>query len=217
MNPIRILMNEMMMPFLQFSYDSIYPNYAFGIILLTLMVKLILFPLTKKQFESMKQMQVLQPKFTEIRNKHKSNPQKLQEEMMKLYKKHNVNPLSGCLPMIVQLPFLLALFYTMSSDAFNELIYQNDGFPGLTSFWLPDLSQPDHLLILPLLIAGLTYWSQKYMSPNVSNPQQKAIMTFLPIFMIFICLKMPGGVLLYWAASQLISTIQQIAIMKKNA
>ena len=111
-----------MLPFLNFSYHNIYPNFGFGIIILTIIVKLLLYPLTKQQFESMKRMQEMMPTFKKIREKHKDNPQKLQQETMKIYKEHKINPLGGCLPMLIQLPFLFALFYTMNSENFATLI-----------------------------------------------------------------------------------------------
>ncbi len=202
-----------MIPFLTFSYNSLYPNYAIAIILLTIVIKLALFPLTHKQFLSMKNMQKIQPKMKEIREKYKKDPQKLQQEMMSLYKTSGINPLSGCLPMLVQLPFLFALFYTMSSDKFKVLISQEGVFPGFTNFWLPNLSQPDHLFILPIVIGVATYLSQKA-TPMSGDKNQQKIMMFFPVIMVVICFKMPAGVLLYWAASQIISTMQQLIIMK---
>tara|TARA_A100001015_G_scaffold317581_1_gene434964 strand:+ start:697 stop:1362 length:666 start_codon:yes stop_codon:yes gene_type:complete len=213
--PIDFLIDNMMLPFLKFSYATIFPNYAVGIILLTIIIKLALYPLTQKQFQSMKAMQTLQPKMKELREKYKKNPQKLQQEMLKMYQETGINPLGGCLPMLVQLPFLFALFYTMNSDKFNVLISEEGVFPGLFSFWLPNLSQPDHLYILPIIIGLATYYSQKLMPVQENSPQTK-IMAFLPAFMVVICFKMPAGVLLYWASSQIISAVQQVSIMKSN-
>ncbi|MBT5856015.1 membrane protein insertase YidC [bacterium] len=199
-----------MIPFLTYSYNSIYPNYAIAIILLTIVIKAALYPLTKKQFDSMKKMQVLQPQFKELKVKYKKDPQRIQQETIKLYKENNVNPLGGCLPLIIQLPFLFALFYTMSSDAFNALITAPGVFPGLTTFWLPNLADPDHSYILPVLIGVSTFLSQKF---STVDAQQQKIMMFMPAIMVVICVKMPAGVLLYWAVSQIIGTAQQYFIM----
>ena len=215
MNPITFLVNNFMLPFLSFSYENIYPNYGFGIILLTILVKLALYPLTHKQFESMKRMQVLHPKMKAIQEKYKKDPKRLQQETIKLYKDEKINPLSGCLPMLVQLPFLLALFYAMNSEAFKTMIFQPNVFSGLTSFWLPDLSLPDNLFILPIVIGVTTYLSQR-LTPMTKDATQQRIMQFVPLVMVVVCWKMPAGVLLYWAASQLISMIQQMSIMKTN-
>ncbi len=216
MNPITLLIDHFMLPFIQFSYANIWPNFAISIALLTLLVKILLFPLTQKQFQSLKQMQVLQPKFKEMKDKYKDNPRKMQEETMKLYKETGINPLGGCLPMLLQLPFLLAIFYATKSDKFVEIITKDGVFPGFSEAWLPNLSQPDALYILPILIGLLTYLGQKFTPSSSANKQQQQIMLILPFFLIAICLKMPAGVLIYWAVSQLFSTVQQVIVMKET-
>ena len=202
-----------MLPFLNFSYHNIYPNFGFGIIFLTIIVKLLLYPLTKQQFESMKRMQEMMPTFKKIREKHKDNPQKLQQETMKIYKEHKINPLGGCLPMLIQLPFLFALFYTMNSENFATLISSGNVFPGLTTFWISDLSQTDPFYILPIVIGVATYYGQKMSTTDAS---QQKILAFMPILIAGISIKMPAGVLLYWAISQVISSAQQILILNKG-
>lgn len=216
MNPITLLIDHFMLPFIQFSYANIWPNFAVSIMLLTLLVKLLLLPLTQKQFQSLKQMQVLQPKFQEMRKKYKENPRKLQEETMKLYKETGINPLGGCLPMLLQLPFLLAIFYATKSDKFIAMISAEGVFPGFSDIWLPNLAEPDTLFILPVLIGVLTYLAQKFTPSSGANKQQQQIMLILPFFLIAICIKMPAGVLIYWAVSQLFSTVQQIVVMNES-
>lgn len=216
MGPINFLVEQLMIPFLTFSYTSIYSNYGVAIILLTLLIKLIFFPLTQKQFTSMKRMQELMPEFKKVRAKYKSNPQQLQMEMMKLYKQNNVNPFGGCLPMLIQLPFLFAIFYTMTSDSFIALLNATGANPGFISFWISNLSQPDPFYILPALIGLSTYLTQR-LTPTVSDPNQAKIMAIIPVVMVFVSLKMPAGVLLYWATSQIISAGQQYIIMKPNS
>ena len=213
MNPITFLMDSMMLPFLNFSYQNIYPNFGIGIILLTIAIKLVLYPLTKQQFDSMKKMQSLMPEMKKLKEKYKDDPQKLQLETMKMYKENKINPLGGCLPMLIQLPFLFALFYTMNSDSFATLISQNNVFPGFTSFWLPDLSQRDHLYILPIVIGVATYLGQKM--ATIDANQQK-IMVFMPVIMVAVSFQMPAGVLLYWAVSQIISSVQQVMVFSAN-
>ena len=105
------IINSVMIPFLQFSYNTIMPNYGVAILLLTALTKVVFYPLTQKQFKSMRDMKVIQPKLKELQKKHKDDPKKLQQEMIGLYKKHQVNPLSGCLPMLVQLPIFFAIFF----------------------------------------------------------------------------------------------------------
>ncbi len=213
MNPITFLTNDVMIPFLSFSYHNIFPNFGVGIIILTVLVKIILYPLTKQQFESMKKMQTMMPTFKKLKEKHKDNPKQLQTETMKIYKENNINPMGGCLPMLIQLPFLFALFYTMNGDSFAQLISQNNVFPGFTSFWLANLSEPDKLFILPIVIGLATYFGQKM--STVDENQQKILM-FMPFLMVVISFKMPAGVLLYWAVSQIISSGQQILIMNQT-
>ncbi len=213
MNPLTYLTDQIMIPFLSFSYHNIFPNFGIGIILLTLLVKLILYPLTKQQFESMKKMQAMMPTFKKMREKYKSEPKKLQEETMKIYKEHNINPVGGCLPMLIQLPFLFALFYTMNGDSFSNLISQSNVFPGLTSFWIPNLASTDNFYILPIVIGLSTYFGQKMATVD---PAQQKILMFMPIIMVVISIKMPAGVLLYWAISQVISSAQQILILKNK-
>ena len=115
MGPIDLLIQNWMIPFLKFSYQSIYPNYGMSIILLTVLVKMVFYPLTKKQFVQMKVNQKIQPQIKEIQEKYKKQPEKMHKEMSALWKANNANPLSGCLPALVQLPFFFAIFYTMQS------------------------------------------------------------------------------------------------------
>ena len=217
MNPITYLVDNFMMPFLNFSYNNISPNYGIAIILLTLIVKLLFYPLTHKQFKAMHVMQKLQPKIKEIQAKHKKEPDKLQQEMMKIWKDNKVNPLSGCLPLLIQLPFLFALFYTMNSEAFNVMIGHEGVNPGLFPFWLANLGQPDGTWLLPLVIAITTFLSQKIsMTQGTVAAHQSTMLFIMPVVIFVICLKLPAGVLLYWAVSQMISTVQQMYILKTH-
>ena len=208
---IDFIVNGFILKFLDIAYVHIIPNYGIGILLLTLLVKLIFYPLTRKQFQSMNAMKAIQPKLQALQKKHKSDPKKLQQSMMQLYKDHNVNPLSGCLPMLVQLRIFFAIFHGINSETFQIMTQQVGVYAGFVPFWIDNLVQPDRFFILPALVGASTWWSQKLMA---INPQQQKIMAFLPIVMVFICLKMPAGVLLYWASSQIISTIQQIMANK---
>ena len=212
MNPINLLVQNIMLPFLIYSYHHIYPNYGVSIILLTLIVKIIFYPLTHKQFKSLSVQKEIQPEIKEIQEKFKGQPEKLQKEMTAVWKKYNMNPLSGCLPTLIQLPVFIAVFYTIKSTDFLALIAEPGINPGLFSFWLSNLGQPDTTYILPIFIGIITYITQKLMT---TDPKQAKIFAFMPFLMVVICLKMPAGVLLYWAASQGLSAIQQILIMKK--
>jgi YidC/Oxa1 family membrane protein insertase len=210
MGPINYLTNEIMIPFLTFSYNSIYPNYGVSILLLTLVIKLLFYPLTKKQFESMKITQKIQPKMKKIQEKFKGQPEKIHQEVMKLWKENNANPLGGCLPALVQLPVFFAIFYTVKSPVFISIVKAPGINHGLFPFWLADLTLKDSTYILPALVAISMYLSQKMM---VVDESQKTLMTVMPIVMFVVSISMPAGVLLYWAASQLISTLQQYLIL----
>lgn len=210
---IQSIVNNTVIPILNFSYNTIYPNYAVGIILLTILVKVALFPLSRKLFQSLKKMQVAQPKLKKIREQYKDNTQKMEEEIIKLYRDNSINPMGGCLPFLIQLPILFALFYTMSSSVFKEMITQPGVFPGLSQFWLPNLAEPDHFYILPIVIGLSIFLGQKLAPASMDKTQQK-VAHIMPAILVVICFKMPAGVLLYWAVSQIISTVQQILIMK---
>ena len=200
-----------MIPFLRFSYDNLYPNYGLAIVLLTLLVKIIFLPLTQKQFNSMKQTQKVQPIIKKLQEEYKGQPEKLSKEMMKIWKEHKINPLGGCLPALIQLPFFIAIFYTIKSPQFLGLMAQPGVNPGVFSFWLSNLTQPDHFFILPIFIALSTFVSQKMM---VTDPRQATFMMMMPVIMFFLCLKMAAGVLLYWAVSQSLSAAHQYFVMR---
>lgn len=197
----------MMLPILQFFYQFS-GNYGTAIILLTITLKLILFPLTVKQTKSMSEMKNIQPKMKEVQTKYKDNPQMMQMKIMELYKEHKVNPFGGCLPTLIQLPFFIAIFVSLSSPQFKSLITAEGA--KATFFWINNLGGPDKTMILPLLVALSTYYSQMTMSPGLSkdDPQMK-MFAYMPFLMFFIAMSMPSGVLIYWALSQFITAVQQ--------
>lgn len=210
--PIKFLVEQFMLPFLEFCYNNIYSNYGVAIILLTIVIKIVFYPLMKKQYESMSKMQSISPKMKEIREKYKDNPTKMQQEIIGLYKKYKVNPLQGCLPMIIQIPFFIAIYGTILSDTFKNIIADPAINSGLFSFWLSNLSMPDSTLILPIVLAGFTYWSQKLM---MVDPAQQKMLLITPIMILFFGLKLPAGVLIYWATQTIITTIQQLFFINK--
>jgi YidC/Oxa1 family membrane protein insertase len=175
------------------------PNYGIAIILVTLIIKLALYPLTVKQVKGMKAMQDLQPKMKEMQEKYKGNPEKLNKEMALLYKESGVNPLSGCLPLLVQMPILMGIFFAIRD-------YQYAQTPSF--LWMANLSLPDPLYILPVLSAATTYIQQKQTSTDM-NQQAKMMMTFMPLFIGYISISFPAGLVLYWAMSNLFQIIQQ--------
>jgi len=192
------------------------PNYGIAVILLTLIVRIVFWPVTHKSTESMKKMQEIQPLVNEVRAKLKDKPQKMNEEVMALYKKHKVNPMAGCLPMLVQIPVFIALFVVLRSAV--ELRFA----PFL---WVSDLSEPEGILssvlpfgglnILPLLMTATTVWQQK-ITPSTADPQQQKLMMFMPIVMLFLFYNMASGLVLYWTVSQGLAIAQLVWQQKKT-
>ncbi len=164
----------------------------------------------------MKKMSALQPELKVLQDKYKSDPKRMQQEMMALYKRHQVNPLSGCLPLLVQMPVLIALFYALTHQQFISLV-RTEGVHA-SFFWIMDLSRKDPWYVLPVFIGLLTWLPQKL---GVSGPapegSQKMIMMYMPVFMLFISINLPAGVCLYLAVSQLLSTVQQYLAMRPQA
>ncbi|WP_425061469.1 YidC/Oxa1 family membrane protein insertase [Sporomusa carbonis] len=177
-----------------------FASYGLAIILLTIAIKAILYPLTVKQVKSMKAMQEIQPKMKELQEKYKGNPEKLNKELAILYKEAGVNPLAGCLPLLVQMPFLISIFFAIRD---YHYVQQPPSF-----LWMTDLAQPDHTYILPVLSALTTYIQQKQTTSEM-NQQAKMMMVFMPLFIGYISLNFPGGLVLYWVVSNLFQIGQQ--------
>ena len=200
---------ELLVPTLNF-FHGLIPNYGVAVMLLTLLVRVIFWPLTHKSTESMKRMQALQPKLKALQAEFKDNPQKMQQETWKLYREQKVNPMSSCLPMLVQIPVFIALYTVLRSAV--ELRFA----PFL---WIADLSEPENLLagllpmglslnILPILMA-VTMGMQTYFTPSVGDPaQQKMMMWLMPAMMLFMFYGMPAALSLYWTFSQGLAIVQ---------
>ena len=187
------------------------PNYGVVLIIFSILIKIIVYPLTKKSYQSMKAMSTLQPKLKALKEKHAKDPQKLNKATMALYKEEGVNPMGGCLPMLIQMPLLFALFQVFRSTI--EL----RGEPFM--LWITDLSAPDTLLeiggfpinILPLLMAVSMFIQQK-MNPTAGGAgagQQKSMMYFMNIFFIFIFYRLPSGLNLYYTLFNVLTILQQ--------
>lgn len=187
------------------------PNYGLAIILLTVVIKMALYPLTVKQVKSMKGLQDLQPKIKELQEKYKGNPEKLNKEMALFYKQAGVNPLAGCLPLLVQMPILIAIFF-----AIRDYHYVNEP----SFFWLANLSQAnpsDPYYIIPLLAAVTTYIQSKQTMTDTSNPQSKIMLNIMPLFIGYITITFPAGLGLYWVTSNIIQIAQQWFMYRKPA
>ncbi|MGI6492480.1 MAG: YidC/Oxa1 family membrane protein insertase [Pelotomaculum sp.] len=183
-------------------------NYGIAIILLTVLIKVVLYPLTKKQMKSMLAMQQLQPKVKEIQDKWKDrDPEKMQQMIMDLYKENNVNPASGCLPLLVQMPILFALYRSLF-----DFPYINEAHASF--IWVHNLSATDSLYILPLL-AGVTTFFQSKMTMMSTEPTQRMMLYTMPLFIAWVSASVPAGLALYWVVFNIVGIIQQYFINKQ--
>ena len=207
-------------------FHRMIPNYGVAIIFLTILVKIVMFPLTKKGSESTIRMQALSPKIKEIQTKYKDNPQKMNQEMGELYKREGYNPISGCLPMLLQLPIFIAMFNLFN----NHFDLRGAMFiPG----WIPDLSVPEAVYnfpdgvvmpllgwtairLLPVIYVGsqLLYGKVTQAPGQQGNTQMKVMLYAMPIIFFFILYDMPSGLLLYWIMSNILTMVQQVGINK---
>ncbi|HHF6184363.1 TPA: membrane protein insertase YidC [Haemophilus influenzae] len=186
--------------------QGIVSNWGLAIICVTIVVKAILYPLTKAQYTSMAKMRILQPKMQEMRERFGDDRQRMSQEMMKLYKEEKVNPLGGCLPILLQMPIFIALYWT-----FLEAVeLRHAPFFG----WIQDLSAQDPYYILPILM-GISMFLLQKMSPTpVTDPTQQKVMNFMPLVFMFFFLWFPSGLVLYWLVSNLITIAQQQLIYR---
>ncbi|QBQ64037.1 membrane protein insertase YidC [Actinobacillus indolicus] len=186
--------------------QSIVTNWGLAIIGVTIVVKTILYPLTKAQYTSMAKMRMLQPRIQEMRERFGDDRQRMSQEMMKLYKEEKVNPMGGCLPILLQMPIFIALYWT-----FMEAVeLRHAPFFG----WIQDLSAQDPYYILPLLMGGSMYLLQKMSPTPIADPMQQKVMNFMPVIFTVFFLWFPSGLVLYWLTSNLITIAQQWLIYR---
>jgi YidC/Oxa1 family membrane protein insertase len=217
---------EKILKWFLFIFYGLVPNYGVAIILLTLLVKIVFFPLTKKGSEATLRMQGVAPKIKELQEKYKDNRQKLNVEMAELYKKEGYNPVAGCLPMLLQLPIFMAM-YSLFNNHFD--LRGAMFIPG----WIPDLSMPESIVdfppgfrlpilgwtalrLLPFVYVGsqLLYSKVTQTPDQQMNPQMKMMLYVMPIVFFFVLYNMPSGLLVYWIFSNLLTMVQQMAINK---
>ena len=193
-------------------------SYGIAIILLTILVRVVFWPITRKSTESMKKMQEIQPLVKAVQLKYKDNVQKQQQEVMALYKEHKVNPLGGCLPMLIQIPVFIALFVVLRSAI--ELRFAH-------FLWIRDLSQPENLFpgilpfglslnLLPILMAGTMFWQQKLTPSASADPNQQKIMMFMPVMMLVMFYNFASGLALYWTTQNILMIAQQIMLKRSK-
>ncbi len=207
-------------------FSGIFGNVGLSILALTIVIRIILFPLANKSFKSMSRMKVLTPKIQEVRNRYKNDKLKMQQEIMQIYKSEKVNPLSGCLPILIQIPIFFALYKVL----FVTLETRHAPFYG----WIKDLSAPDPTTIFNLfgllnftppsflligvwpILMALTMFLQTKLNPSPPDPLQAKIMTYLPVVFLFLFATFPAGLVIYWTWNNVLSIGQQWIIMKKT-
>jgi YidC/Oxa1 family membrane protein insertase len=190
---------------LQFFYNHI-PNYGWSIILVTILLRIVTFPLQYKSFKSMKKMQVIQPQLAKLKEKHKDNPQAMQKETMELFKKAGANPLGGCLPLLLQMPFFFAIWKVLSNAV--EL----DGAP--FHFWITNLTAKDPFYVLPVLMGASMFMQQKLSPQTATDPVQQKVLMFMPLIFAFIMKDLPSGLVLYMIVSTTVGILQQMIVYK---
>jgi len=181
-------------------------NWGWAIVALTILVKLAFFPLQAASYRSMAKMRKVQPRLNAIRERYGDDRMKLNQAMMELYKTEKINPLGGCLPILVQIPVFIALYWVLLASV--EI--RNAPWIG----WIHDLSSPDPLYILPILMAG-TMFLQTHLNPKPADPVQAKMMTFMPLIFSVMFFFFPSGLVLYWVVSNIFSIAQQWVITRQ--
>ena len=194
-------------------------NYGLAIIIITIMIKIVFWPLTHKSYTSMQKMKKIQPKIAQLREKYKDDREKLNQELMAVYKTYKVNPAGGCLPMVLQIPVFFALYRMLNAAV--DLRHQ----PFM--LWIHDLTAPDRLYIpgvdlpylggIPVLtlLMGITMFLQQKMTPSSGDPRQEKIMLMMPVMFTVFFINFPAGLVLYWLVNNVLSIAQQYWINRK--
>lgn len=181
------------------------PSYALAIILLTVIVKVLLYPLMRKQMQSMATLNKLQPKIAAIDRKYGKNPAKKNEALVKLYQQNNINPMAGCLPLLIQLPIFICLYRALLNFEYTG------GYDNF--YWIEHIGNPDPTgIYLPILVGLSTYAQQKIMITNKNDRMQNIMLYVMPIMLGFMAIRFPAGLCLYWITYSVIGTLQQLAV-----
>ena len=182
-------------------------SYGIAIILLTVLIKLILLPFSFMQINSMKKMQEITPMQKKLQEKYKNDKEKLNTEIMKLYQENKINPMGGCLPLLIQFPFIIALFR----------VFQTYDFGGASFLWIKDLSVPDGTYILPILAAATTYLQTKIATPAGADNPNASMNIIMPLMIGWFSLKFAAGLALYWVVSNVVQIVQQLLFTRPKA
>lgn len=201
------IISEPLLWFMNLLYEYVH-NYGIAIIALTVLIKLLFWPLTHKSYASMKSMQKLQPEIQKIKERFKNDRARQGQETMELYKKHRVNPMSGCLPMLIQIPVFIALYRVL----YEAIELRHADF----MFWITDLSAKDPYYITPLIM-GATMFIQQKMTPSTMDATQQKIFLLMPVVFTVLFLNFPSGLVIYWLVNNLLTIAQQYYIHRKFA
>ena len=185
-----------------------FPSYGIAIIILTIVIKVLLLPFALKQIKSMKGMQEIQPKVAALQKKYKNDRAKLSIEMQKLYREHNISPLAGCLPLLIQMPFLISIFYALQGFQYDSA--------HASFLWLSSLASKDPTYVLPILSAVRTWALSAQPAPKNAEGLQKMMTYFMPLFIGYISINFPSGLVIYWVVSNLFQLVQQTIVFHKD-
>ena len=185
-----------------------FPSYGIAIIILTIVIKVLLLPFALKQIKSMKGMQEIQPKVAALQKKYKNDRAKLSIEMQKLYREHNISPLAGCLPLLIQMPFLVSIFYALQGFQYDSA--------HASFLWLSSLASKDPTYVLPILSAVSTWALSAQTAPKNAEGPQKMMTYFMPLFIGYISINFPSGLVIYWVVSNLFQLVQQTTVFHKD-
>ena len=203
---------DMMAWAVQFFYNLTaslgFPSYGIAIIILTIVIKVLLLPFALKQIKSMKGMQEIQPKVAALQKKYKNDRAKLSIEMQKLYREHNISPLAGCLPLLIQMPFLISIFYALQGFQYDSA--------HASFLWLSSLASKDPTYVLPILSAVSTWALSAQTAPKNAEGPQKMMTYFMPLFIGYISINFPSGLVIYWVVSNLFQLVQQTIVFHKD-
>lgn len=195
---------------LEFFYDLFssfgFPNYVLAIIALTIVIKTLLLPLAIKQIRSMKAMQELQPEIQKIQKRFRNDPKRLREEMGKLYKDHGASPAAGCLPLLIQMPFLIAMYYAILGFDYD---------PAHMDFlWIESLAVEDNTYLLPILSAATTFLVSWQTTPKNAPSNQKTMLVLMPIMIGWMSMQFPSGLVIYWVVNNVYQYVQQLIMFR---
>lgn len=182
-------------------------NWGWAIVILTIIIRLLLFPLTFKGMVSMQKLKEVSPKVKELQAKYKGDPQRMNAAVMELYKKHGANPLGGCLPLLLQIPVFFAIYRVL----LNAVELKGADW----ALWITDLAHMDPYYILPILMGATMYYQQRITPSNFTDPMQEKIFKFLPLIFTFFFVTFPAGLVLYWSVNNIFSIAQQFVVNKK--